>query len=132
MYKNEAPQIQIKDKKMKKMIMLFSLLTLFACEDKKDDSFSIVGKWQKASKVESTGEWQSGGDIYDLKDSGNGVYYDEGKLDNPKPISYTFDESTMFLIITRLYGKNEVRDYLITIETNDIIFWGDRAMKRIE
>ena len=117
---------------MKKMIMLFSLLTLFACEDKKDDSFSIVDKWQKASKVESTGEWQSGGDIYDLKDSGNGVYYDEGKLDNPKPISYTFDESTMFLIITRLYGKNEVRDYLITIETNDIIFWGDRAMKRIE
>lgn len=117
---------------MKKITIFLSLLIIFACEDKKDDSFRIVGKWQKASKVESTGEWQSGGDIYDLKDSGNGVYYDEGKLDNPKPISYTFDESTMFLKITRLYGKNEVRDYLITIETNDIIFWGDRAMKRIE
>jgi hypothetical protein len=120
---------------MKRYTLVLTLLLALVntgCEDKKDDSFSIVGKWQKASKVESTGEWQPAGDIYDLKDSGNGVYYDEGKLDDPKPVSYTFDESTMFLIITRQYGKNEVRNYLITIETNDIIFWGDRAMKRIE
>ena len=116
---------------MKRLLLTFSLLFFFSCEDN-DDSFSMVGKWQKASKVENTGAWQSAGDRYDLKEGGSGVYYDEGKLDNPKPISYTFDESTMFLIITRLYGRNEVLDYLITIETNDIIFWGDRAMKRIE
>ena len=119
-------------KRYTRVLTFLLVLMNTGCEDKKDNSFRIVGRWQKASKVESTGEWDGAGDIYDLKDSGNGVYYDEGKLDNPKPISYTFDESTMFLIITRLYGRNEVRDYLITIETNDIIFWGDRAMKRIE
>ena len=31
--------------------------------------------------------------------------------------------------ITR--SSNEVFEYFITIESNDIIFWGDRAMKRI-
>jgi len=112
------------------LTLLFALINT-GCEDKKDDSFSMIGKWQGASKVEGTGEWQSAGDIYDLKDSGNGVYYDEGNLNNPKPISYTFDESTMMLIITRQYGRNEVFDYLITIETNDIIFWDGSAMKRI-
>ena len=120
---------------MKRYTLVLTLLLALintGCEDKKDDSFSIVGKWQKASKVESTGEWKSGGDIYDLKDGENGVYYDEGNLNNPKSISYTFDESTMMLIITRQYGKNEVFNYLITIETNDIIFWSGRAMKRIE
>jgi len=112
------------------MIMLLSLLTAFSCEDK-DDSFSIVGKWQKASKVENTGAWQSAGDRYDLKEGGSGVYYDEGNLENPKSISYTFDELTMLLVITRLYGKNEVIEYSIKIETNDIIFWNNQPMKRI-
>ena len=30
---------------MKKMIMLFTLLTIFACDDKKDDEFSLNGTW---------------------------------------------------------------------------------------
>ena len=119
-------------KRYTRVLTFLLVLMNTGCEDKKDNYFRIVGRWQKASKVESTGEWQSAGDIYDLKYNRNGFYYDEGKLDNPKPISYIFDESTMFLIITRLYGRNEVLDYLITIETDDIIFWGDRAMKRIE
>ena len=36
---------QIKENKMKKMIILFTLLTLFACDDKKDDEFSLNGTW---------------------------------------------------------------------------------------
>jgi len=115
---------------MKRLWLILTLLFVFSCEDK-DDSFSIVGKWQKASKVENTGEWKSAGDSYDLREGGSGVYYDEGKLENPKSISYTFDESTMLLIITRLYGKNEVFEYSITIETNDIIFWNNQPMQRI-
>ena len=112
-----------------KIIILFTLFALFGCEDKEDDSFSIVGKWQKANKIESTGEWQSGGDIYDLKEGGSGIYYDEGDLEDPQAISYSYDESIMLLKITR--SSNEVFEYFITIESNDIIFWGDRAMKRI-
>ena len=112
-----------------KIIILFALFALFGCEDKEEDSFSIVGKWQKANKIESTGEWQSGGDIYDLKEGGSGIYYDEGDLEDPQAISYSYDESIMLLKITR--SSNEVLEYFITIESNDIIFWGDRAMKRI-
>ena len=113
----------------KALISLAILLFTFGCEDKEDDSFSIVGKWQKANKIESTGEWQSGGDIYDLKEGGSGIYYDEGDLEDPQAISYSYDESIMLLKITR--SSNEVFEYFITIESNDIIFWGEQPMKRI-
>ena len=50
------------------LTLLFALINT-GCEDKKDDSFSMVGKWQGASKVESTGEWQSAGDITQIKNN---------------------------------------------------------------
>jgi hypothetical protein len=115
---------------MKRLLLIvLPLLLILGCEDKEDDSFSIVGKWQKASKIESTGEWQCGGDIYDLKEGESGIYYDEGDLEDPQAISWSYDESIMLLKITR--SSNEVFEYFITIESNDIIFWGEQAMKRI-
>ncbi len=111
---------------MKKMIMLFSLLFAFSCEDK-DDSFSIIGKWQYTHILESSGEWQIivNGDRFDFKESGmvTHTYFEEGE-DKSKEVSYTyrvFDRGNISLTID--YASGNIWTKNIVIESNEIMIW---------
>ena len=111
---------------MKKMIMLFSLLFAFSCEDK-DDSFSIIGKWQYTHIRESSGEWRIivNGDRFNFKESEmvTHTYFEEGE-DKSKEVSYTyrvFDRGNISLTID--YGDGNIWRKNIVIESNEIMIW---------
>ena len=111
---------------MKKMIMLFSLLFAFSCEDK-DDSFSIIGKWKYTHILESSGEWRIivNGDRFNFKESGmvTHTYFEEGE-DKSKEVSYTyrvFDRGNISLTID--YESGNIWTKNIVIESNEIMIW---------
>ena len=111
---------------MKRFWAILTILLVSSCEDK-DDSFSIIGKWQYTHILESSGEWQIivNGDRFDFKESGmvTHTYFEEGE-DRSKEVSYTyrvFDRGNISLTID--YASGNIWTKNIVIESNEIMIW---------
>ena len=92
------------------LTLLFALINT-ACVDKKEDSFTIIGKWQFIEMQNDNGEWIiiENGSISEFCDCG--TYREGDYLES----TYTFDESTMIL---------KIKDYLefsVEPESNKIM-----------
>lgn len=99
---------------MKKIAIMLSLLGMFACEDKKDDPFTIIGKWQYSEKLKSNGDWRiiENGGITEFTEAG---IYKAGESE----YTYIFDESKMTLKI--ILSSTQTRELKVVPESNNVM-----------
>lgn len=115
---------------MAALIMATTCITTTSCSDDDNDTEnvsngSIVGTWKH------TASW--GYVIYAFKNDGSGYYqeYDEGRLHNPDPFSWTYNTSTK---VIRMIFEDE-DDYVekmtvISVDSKKLVVISDKGSEQ--